>query len=376
MVWDAVEDHFGIPCQIFAEHTSIITWHAGASIGWHHDANRPYLSQRHYSAVVYLNTQDSDFTGGTFCFQAGRPPLCIQPVTGLLLLYKADEANVHMVEPVTVGHRCTFTLWFTLDQEYQEDRKVMKQLTSTAAGSGLPPTLYQLAPGGPDIRLALVRQMLGLELIVERVCLQCGRKLPRLQAEDSQLPESNPLVHKPIAMQARARHDTLHKQLMVYLPSEAARCHQCLTNSSDPCKALTADASSHNKPLMGADGLLGFHSVQDALMAFYMLDWKICGHSMSCRKLHIDASATGQLALLQPDSFEAGELSPMLAAQAYSSKCLQQEQLCTTVGCGCYGDRQCFQQAQSLVQQALQHGASELERLLPLWSACGALVFI
>jgi predicted 2-oxoglutarate/Fe(II)-dependent dioxygenase YbiX len=42
----------------------------------------------------------------------------------MLLLYTADESNVHQVEPVTAGERATLTMWFTLDQEHQEDQKV------------------------------------------------------------------------------------------------------------------------------------------------------------------------------------------------------------------------------------------------------------
>jgi hypothetical protein len=42
----------------------------------------------------------------------------------MLLLYTADERNMHQVEPVTAGERATLTMWFTLEQEHQEDKKV------------------------------------------------------------------------------------------------------------------------------------------------------------------------------------------------------------------------------------------------------------
>eukprot|EP00878_Enallax_costatus_P047130 GHUV01057534.1.p1 GENE.GHUV01057534.1~~GHUV01057534.1.p1 ORF type:complete len:186 (+),score=50.88 GHUV01057534.1:180-737(+) len=124
LIWDHVEEYFDKPCQVFVEHTSLISWHPGASIGWHHDDNREYLSQRHFSAVLYLNTQGQDFTGGTFSFQSGPPPLHILPAAGTLLVYTADDRNVHRVEEVTAGERLTLTMWFTLDEAFQEDKKV------------------------------------------------------------------------------------------------------------------------------------------------------------------------------------------------------------------------------------------------------------
>ncbi|KAF6258955.1 hypothetical protein COO60DRAFT_1701108 [Scenedesmus sp. NREL 46B-D3] len=164
LVLDAVEEHFDRPCQVFVEHTSLISWSPGASIGWHFDSNRGYLAQRHFSAVLYLNDQGADFMGGTFCFQSGSGPLRIEPSTGTLLLYTAGELNVHQVEPVTAGERATLTMWFSLDQAHQEDAKVLAALSSPAMrGCGLPPTMYQ-TPDGADIRPAPL-QRLGVTLV-------------------------------------------------------------------------------------------------------------------------------------------------------------------------------------------------------------------
>lgn len=68
--------------------------------------------------------QGVDFEGGTFLFQSGADPLRVQPAAGMLLLYTADESNTHSVEPVTAGERTTLTMWFTIDPEHNEDRKV------------------------------------------------------------------------------------------------------------------------------------------------------------------------------------------------------------------------------------------------------------
>lgn len=40
LVWDAAEAAFDAPSQLWVEHTALITWDRGASIGWHHDSNR------------------------------------------------------------------------------------------------------------------------------------------------------------------------------------------------------------------------------------------------------------------------------------------------------------------------------------------------
>lgn len=40
LVWDRVEEFFGLPCEVWPETTSLINWTTGASIGWHHDDNR------------------------------------------------------------------------------------------------------------------------------------------------------------------------------------------------------------------------------------------------------------------------------------------------------------------------------------------------
>ena len=39
-VWDKVEELFDLPCQLHVEFTGLISWTAGASLGWHTDDNR------------------------------------------------------------------------------------------------------------------------------------------------------------------------------------------------------------------------------------------------------------------------------------------------------------------------------------------------
>lgn len=87
-------------------------------------SRRPHLAGRHFSAVAYLNSQGCSFEGGTFCFQSGSEPRQVAPQAGMLLAYTADDSNVHSVQEVTSGERSTLTMWFTLDPEQREDRKV------------------------------------------------------------------------------------------------------------------------------------------------------------------------------------------------------------------------------------------------------------
>ncbi|CAM6093377.1 unnamed protein product [Calypogeia fissa] len=125
---EAVESYFGREYELFVEFTGLISWTKGANIGWHSDDNRSYLRQRHYSAVCYLNTYEEDFKGGLFHFQGGGPSTII-PSLGTLIIYTADERNIHRVDEVTEGERCTLALWFTSDNVHDEDQKLIQQIT-------------------------------------------------------------------------------------------------------------------------------------------------------------------------------------------------------------------------------------------------------
>ncbi|KAL4305317.1 hypothetical protein AHAS_Ahas16G0066200 [Arachis hypogaea] len=77
--------------------TALISWSRGASIGCHSDDNRPYLKQRHFAVVCYLNNYGKDFDGGLFRFQDGQP-MSIMPMAGDVLMYTADQRNIHSVD--------------------------------------------------------------------------------------------------------------------------------------------------------------------------------------------------------------------------------------------------------------------------------------
>ncbi|KAJ4796189.1 2-oxoglutarate (2OG) and Fe(II)-dependent oxygenase superfamily protein [Rhynchospora pubera] len=125
---EAVEEAFDCQFELFVEFTGLISWCKGASIGWHSDDNKPYLKQRDFSAVCYLNDQGKDFKGGTLRFQDGEPS-SIAPVAGDVAIYTADYRNVHCVDEIIEGERLTLTLWFTRDSASDEDPKLLNFLS-------------------------------------------------------------------------------------------------------------------------------------------------------------------------------------------------------------------------------------------------------
>ncbi|WJX46950.1 procollagen-proline 3-dioxygenase [Trifolium repens] len=139
---DKLEEFFKCEFELFIEFTGLISWSRGASIGWHSDDNRPYLKQRHFSVVCYLNTYGKDFNGGLFHFQDGEPET-IMPAAGDVVMYTADERNIHSVDEITDGERLTLALWFSRDGSHDEDTKLVSLLSQhllnkNIAGSLLP----------------------------------------------------------------------------------------------------------------------------------------------------------------------------------------------------------------------------------------------
>ncbi|XP_057495897.1 uncharacterized protein LOC130780901 isoform X1 [Actinidia eriantha] len=125
---EQAEEFFGCEFELFVEFTGLISWSRGASISWHSDDNRPYLKQRDFAAVCYLNTYGEDFKGGLFHFQDGEPPT-VAPMVGDVVMYTADSRNIHSVDEITDGERLTLTLWFSRDGSHDEDAKLISFLS-------------------------------------------------------------------------------------------------------------------------------------------------------------------------------------------------------------------------------------------------------
>uniref|UniRef100_A0A061R336 Fe2OG dioxygenase domain-containing protein n=1 Tax=Tetraselmis sp. GSL018 TaxID=582737 RepID=A0A061R336_9CHLO len=146
--------------ELVPEFTSLIEWGPGSSIGWHHDANRPYLRRRDYTAVLYLNSAGADFGGGSLSFRAGEPRE-VEPRAGTVVAYGTGPGDEHRVEPVLWGHRSTLTMWFSLDGAAAEDAAVLRALNDPRR-QGLPEEMY-LREDGADVRAERVER-LGFEL--------------------------------------------------------------------------------------------------------------------------------------------------------------------------------------------------------------------
>ncbi|CAN1152077.1 Prolyl 3-hydroxylase 1, partial [Linum perenne] len=149
---DKVEEFFHCEYELCVEFTGLISWTRGASIGWHTDDNRPYLKQRHFTAVCYLNTYGEDFKGGLFRFQDGHP-ITISPMAGVVSIYTADDRNVHSVDEIFEGERLTLAMWFSRDSTYDEDAKLISLLSSNMACPirALPDELPQPMPASSNM---------------------------------------------------------------------------------------------------------------------------------------------------------------------------------------------------------------------------------
>ncbi|KAG2701743.1 hypothetical protein I3760_06G058200 [Carya illinoinensis] len=142
---EKVEEFFGCEYELFVEFTGLISWCRGASIGWHSDDNRPYLKQRAFAAVCYLNSFGKDFKGGLFHFQDGEPRT-IEPLAGDVVMYTADGHNIHSVDEITGGERLALTLWFSRDASHDEDAKLVSLLSQRLLHNNVPgPCLPLLA---------------------------------------------------------------------------------------------------------------------------------------------------------------------------------------------------------------------------------------
>ncbi|KAL9249763.1 hypothetical protein AKJ16_DCAP17301 [Drosera capensis] len=137
---EKVEEVFGCEFELVIEFTGLISWTKGASIGWHSDDNRPYLKQRDFTAVCYLNNYGKDFQGGAFHFQEGEPA-SILPMTGVVdyFISTMDMVYAHQVwgsrwvgmgsASITGGERLTLTLWFSRNCSHDEDAKLISLLS-------------------------------------------------------------------------------------------------------------------------------------------------------------------------------------------------------------------------------------------------------
>ncbi|ESQ28473.1 hypothetical protein EUTSA_v10018688mg [Eutrema salsugineum] len=190
---EKMEETFGCEYELFIEFTGLISWCRGASIGWHSDDNRQYLKQRDFAAVCYLNSYGKEFKGGLFRFQSGEPAT-IAPSAGDVIMYTADDRNIHSVDEVTDGERLTLALWFSRDSSHDEDSKLVSRLSQCTLSSHrfclpLPAStnMYWFCPHQE------ANQNIGFEICVARLHL-LDFELHSLQDKDHSLEASEQLM--------------------------------------------------------------------------------------------------------------------------------------------------------------------------------------
>ena len=103
---------------VYPEFSNLVYWAPGMNLGLHADnmwiddpEKSHYSSHRDYSAVIYLN---DNYEGGKTFFNHGYEA---QPKTGRLIYFTSGKEDAHGVTEVMSGHRYTFALWFTKNQE-------------------------------------------------------------------------------------------------------------------------------------------------------------------------------------------------------------------------------------------------------------------
>lgn len=165
---ETVEMSFGEHFELYPEFTAIMAWHAGSYLKTHNDANREYLQDRHYSAILYLNDPEYDscdggaqgerhefdgFVGGDLVFElpnsetdafsvddddpdatttpsSGQERLRISPKAGRLVCFPSNHRYPHRVDEITSGTRYALTLWFTKNEQAMETLESCRLLQS------------------------------------------------------------------------------------------------------------------------------------------------------------------------------------------------------------------------------------------------------
>jgi|Transcript_50057 hypothetical protein len=67
-----------------------------------------------FSAVLYLNSKDSGFHGGDFCFVDEEGDEVVEPRAGRCVMFPSGFQQLHQVRQVTRGNRFALAVWFTL----------------------------------------------------------------------------------------------------------------------------------------------------------------------------------------------------------------------------------------------------------------------
>ncbi|KAI7839049.1 hypothetical protein COHA_007191 [Chlorella ohadii] len=354
----AVEEALGLQLGLLVEFTGLICWRPGSRIGWHHDANRPYLRQRTHSAVCYLQTAGVEFGGGTFQFEQGADgtdrPQDVLASPGRVVAYDAHE--VHGVTPVEWGERCALTLWFTDVPEHCEDSRLLAQLAGAPPRPlGLPSSMW-LLEDGTDLRLCRLA-MAGLALVHNGCLLHNAEAVPEGEGQQ----------RLQLAVQPAVLSGWLAWKHSTAAPGAAA---------ADPAAAAAAAASTA-AGAMAAGGCSGalqdavqlvpgieFSGVQQAVLALQRWAWRRCPGSWARERVcstHLHGLLDGR------------QQQQQAATQACTCAWLRTCRLSSKNGLNELIREEELAEAATAEAHAQAAHQAALDELLPRWLQLGAL---
>jgi predicted 2-oxoglutarate/Fe(II)-dependent dioxygenase YbiX len=88
---------------------------------WHDHIDTEQYGTFAYTTLLYLNSQQQDFEGGSFTFlptKKGRgEPVTVEPREGRLVIFSSGAENTHRVTRVGKGVRIALTTAFTCNKE-------------------------------------------------------------------------------------------------------------------------------------------------------------------------------------------------------------------------------------------------------------------
>ncbi|KAG2328557.1 hypothetical protein Bca52824_011285 [Brassica carinata] len=102
---EKIEETFGCEFELFIEFTCLISWYREARIGWHSDDNRLYLKQRDFSVRLYSFL--CVVLELSFYWRTSN----VAPSAGNVIMYTADDGDIHSVDEITDGKRLTLEMW-------------------------------------------------------------------------------------------------------------------------------------------------------------------------------------------------------------------------------------------------------------------------
>lgn len=86
---------------------------------WNAHVDEAQVAAFQFSAVLYLSTAGSDFSGGAFSFRDSDADRIVEPRAGRLTFFSGGLENVHRVEHVGAGSRFVFAMWFTTSEAHR-----------------------------------------------------------------------------------------------------------------------------------------------------------------------------------------------------------------------------------------------------------------